>query len=228
MQPYFFPYIGYFQLMNAVDEFVIYDNIQFAKKGWVNRNRILVNGKDEYITVPLKKDSDYLNIVDRQLAASWDSDKKKILSRIKESYRKAPFFNEIFQFIEELFSFEAKNLFDFLFYALEGTKSKLGIATPLIVSSNIPINHTLKAQDKVLEIVNARNGNIYINPIGGTELYDKNTCQTKGIDLQFLKANEISYLQFKNVFVPFLSIIDIMMFNSKEKIDLLLLDYTLH
>lgn len=77
MQPYFFPYIGYFQLMNAVDTFVIYDNIEFTKKGWINRNRILVNGKDVFITVPLKKDSDYLEIRERCLAESWEAEKKK-------------------------------------------------------------------------------------------------------------------------------------------------------
>src|SRR4030042_5533275 len=93
MQPYFLPYIGYFQLMNAVDEFVIYDNIEFSKKGWINRNRILVNGKDSYITIPLKKDSDYLDVRDRYLAETWSSEKIKMLKRIIGSYRKAPRFD---------------------------------------------------------------------------------------------------------------------------------------
>ena len=88
MQPYLFPYIGYFQLMNAVDEFVIYDNIEFTKKGWINRNRILVNGRDSFITVPLKKDSDYLDVRDRYLADSWPSERVTILYRIKQSYRR--------------------------------------------------------------------------------------------------------------------------------------------
>ena len=82
MQPYFFPYIGYFQLMNAVDEFVVYDNIEFTKKGWINRNRILVNGKDAFITISLKKDSDYLDVRDRYLADSWSSDRVKMLNRM--------------------------------------------------------------------------------------------------------------------------------------------------
>jgi hypothetical protein len=92
MQPYFFPYIGYFQLINAVEEFVIYDNIEFTKKGWINRNRILVNGADSYISLPLKKDSDFLHVKDRFLADTWDQDRKKMLNRITESYRKAPFY----------------------------------------------------------------------------------------------------------------------------------------
>ncbi len=78
MQPYFFPYIGYFQLINTVDEFVVYDNIEFTKKGWINRNRILVNGKDEYITLPIKKDSDFLHVKDRFLAETWSKDSAKM------------------------------------------------------------------------------------------------------------------------------------------------------
>ena len=87
MQPYIFPYIGYFQLINAVDKFVVYDNIKFTKKGWVNRNRILVNGKDEYITLPLKKDSDFLNILQRVLSDTFNEERNKILRKIKASYK---------------------------------------------------------------------------------------------------------------------------------------------
>ena len=105
MQPYFFPYIGYFQLMNAVDEFVVYDNIEFTKKGWINRNRILVNGKDFYITLPIKHDSDYLYIIDRLLADTWPIERKKMLNRIIESYRKAPNFNVVFSVIEKVLLF---------------------------------------------------------------------------------------------------------------------------
>ena len=86
MQPYFFPYIGYFQLINSVDEFIIYDNIQYTKKGWINRNRILVNEKDQLITLSIKKDSDYLDIVKRELSETWDKDKNKMINIIKSSY----------------------------------------------------------------------------------------------------------------------------------------------
>ncbi len=92
MQPYFLPYIGYFQLINAVDKFVIYDNIEFTKKGWINRNRILVNGKDEFISLPITKASDFLHANQRYLASNFENEKNKILRKIKESYRKAPYF----------------------------------------------------------------------------------------------------------------------------------------
>ena len=228
MQPYLFPYIGYFQLINAVDEFIIYDNIQFTKKGWINRNRILVNGTDEYITIPLKKDSDFLDIKDRYLSQEWLNERKKILNRITESYRKASHFNIIYPIIERIMMYEDKNLFAFIFNSLKELNQYLDIKTPLIVSSIISINHDLKAENKVIELCKARKAKTYINPIGGVELYDKKTFNNKGLELKFLKANNITYPQFKNDFVSFLSIIDVMMFNSLEDIKLIInKDYNL-
>src|ERR1700749_4655397 len=113
MQPYLFPYIGYYQLINAVDEFVVYDNIEFTKKGWINRNRILVNGGDAYITLPLKKDSDYLHVCQRYLADTWPAERKKMLNRITESYRKSPFFELAFPVLEQCVMFDDHNLFNF-------------------------------------------------------------------------------------------------------------------
>jgi hypothetical protein len=218
MQPYLFPYIGYFQLMNTVDEFIIYDNIQFTKKGWINRNRILVNGVDAYITLPLKKDSDYLDIKDRFLSDEWTNERKKTLNRITESYRKAPQFNFVCPIIESILMYEERNLFSYIFNSLKEINQYLNIKTPLIISSSIPINHDLKAENKVIELCKARKATLYINPIGGVELYSKEDFKNVGLELQFLKANNITYTQFKNDFVPFLSIIDVMMFNQKEKV----------
>ncbi len=218
MQPYLFPYIGYFQLMNAADEFVVYDNIQFSKKGWINRNRILVNGEDAYITLPLKKDSDYLDVKDRWLAETWVADRKKILNRINESYKKAPCFNMAYQIIENSFLLEENNLFKFILHSLNLVKEYLEIKTPLIISSSIAIDHALKSENKVIEICKARKAAGYINPIGGIELYKKENFKEQGINLNFIKTGDVIYSQFKNKFVPFLSIIDVMMFNSKEEI----------
>ncbi|HBA54164.1 WbqC family protein [Syntrophorhabdus aromaticivorans] len=227
MQPYFFPYIGYFQLMNAVDEFVVYDNIEFTKKGWINRNRILANGKDYFVTIPLKKDSDYLDVRDRCLADSWPSGRAKMLNRMKEAYRKAPQFDVVYPVIERCLHFEDANLFNFIFYTLTQVKAYLGISTFFIKSSAIPIDHTLKAEKKVIAICKARNADVYVNPIGGIELYTKDEFKNQGIDLYFLKADGFEYKQFNNGFIPWLSIIDVMMFNSKETITNMLMQYSL-
>ena len=219
MQPYFFPYIGYFQLMNAVDEFVVYDNIEFTKKGWINRNRILVGGQDSFITLPLKKDSDYFDVRERFLADSWPSDRMKMLNRIRESYRKAPQFGSVYPLIEKCILFKDDNLFNFILNSLSQTKEYLDIRTPFIVSSTITVDHDLKAEKKVIAICKARNADVYINPVGGVQLYNKDDFKNECIDLHFLKANDFEYKQFENKFVPWLSIIDVMMFNAKKEIN---------
>ena len=227
MQPYFFPYIGYFQLINAVDEFVVYDNIKYTKKGWINRNRILVNGKDSYITISLKKASDSLDIRERFLADTWIVDRKKVLNRIQESYRKAPYFKMVYPLVEDCILFEEKNLFSFIYNSLININKYLEIPTNLVVSSTLSIDHKLKAAEKVLAICKNRKADIYINPIGGIELYKKDVFKNQGIDLHFIKTYDFVYSQFENKFVPLLSIIDVMMFNSKKEIKIMLELFTL-
>ncbi len=228
MQPYFFPYIGYFQLINAVDEFVIYDNIEFTKKGWINRNRILVNGKDTVISLPLKKDSDYLHVSDRFLADTWGMERNKMLNRITESYRKAPYFKETYLLLEKCVMYDDRNLFNFILHSVQTIMQYMNIYTKLVVSSSIPIENELKSIDKVMAICKQRGSDIYINPIGGLELYDKESFNKNGINLQFLKANNITYTQFNNEFIPFLSIIDVLMFNNKEELKSNLNSYSLY
>ena len=228
MQPYFFPYIGYFQLMNIVDEFVVYDNIQYTKKGWINRNRILLNGKEQFLTIPLKKGSDFLHVKDRKLSENWDSDRVHIINRIKASYSKAPFFKDVFPLIEDCLMYKNNNLFDFVFYSITSIKNYLNISTKLIISSNLTIDHNLKSEDKVISICKFKNAFIYINPIGGQQLYNSKKFNDNGINLSFLKANIFEYKQFNNKFIPFLSMIDVLMFNSKElAIDIIKKDFLL-
>src|SRR2546421_3494048 len=99
MQPYFFPYIGYFQLISSVDLFIIYDDIKYTKKGWINRNRFLRNGADCVFTVPVRKDSDFLDVKDRLLAR--DFDRIKLVNQLREAYRRAPHFDEAFPIVEK-------------------------------------------------------------------------------------------------------------------------------
>jgi len=220
-------YIGYFQLINSVDKFIIYDNIQYIKKGWINRNRILVNGKDQLITLPIKKDSDYLNVVERELSESWGKDKVKMLNIIKSSYSKAPYFQETFELISKCLNNTEVNLFKFIYDSIVLINDHLEIKTPIVISSTIDANHTLKSQDKVLSLCKEQNADIYINSIGGVELYDKEVFKQNNIELNFIKSNPLQYKQFNNEFVSWLSIVDVMMFNSKEQIKEYLNSYTL-
>jgi hypothetical protein len=227
MQPYLFPYIGYFQLINSVDEFVIYDNIQYTKKGWINRNRILVDNKYQLFTIPLQKDSDYLNIIDRKIAGSWVEDRKKLVNVLKSSYNKAPYFKEVFELVQECLLCDKNNLFEFILNSLNKINLYLEINTPIILSSTINIDHNLKSQNKVLSICEAQKATTYVNAIGGTELYNKEIFKLKNINLNFIKSEKIEYNQFNGNFISWLSIIDVMMFNSKDKIKEYLNSYTL-
>ena len=227
MQPYLFPYLGYFQLINAVDKMVIYDNIEYTRKGWINRNRILLDGKDKFFTIPVKKDSDFLNIRERYLADNSEIKIRKILAQISNSYRKAPFFKEIYPVLERLFLSGKKNLFDYVFNTISEICTLLELKTELIISSELKMDHDLKAEQKVLEINRILNSDIYINPIGGTELYDKENFKNKGVELLFIKSKPILYDQSDNEFTECLSIIDVLMFNDLNKVKSFLNEFEL-
>lgn len=216
MQPYFFPYIGYFQLIAAVDVFIVYDNIKYTKKGWINRNRILQNGKDTLFSLALKSDSDHLDIYKRELAV--DFNRNKLLNQFKGGYQRAPYFEQTFPLIEKIVQYEEKNLFHFLHYSIVKTCEHLGIKTKINISSDIAIDHNLKNQDKVLALCKAAGADVYLNSIGGIELYAKESFQEHGIKLKFIKSEPFEYVQFGGSFVPWLSIIDVMMFNQLDTI----------
>jgi len=216
MQPYFFPYIGYFQLIAAVDMFIVYDNIKYTKKGWINRNRMLQNGKDMMFSLPLKGDSDTLDVCERELAADFNRD--KLLNQFKGAYRRAPYFAQTLPLVEQIVWYEEANLFHFLHHSIVKTCEHLGITTEIGISSGIAIDHDLKNQNKVLALCEAVGATTYVNAIGGMELYSKETFREKGIELKFIQSKPFEYPQFSHAFMPWLSIIDVMMFNSKEEI----------
>ncbi len=225
MQPYFVPYIGYFQLINAVDQFVIYDNIKYTKKGWINRNRILVDGQDEYITLPIRKDSDFLNIDQRKLADSYTSEKNKILRKLAYAYRKAPHYDAVYALMELILEKPGNNLFEFIYDSVLVICKFLAINTKFVISSSLTIDHKLKSQERVIAICKALHTTTYINPLGGFELYSKEIFAENNIELKFLQSGSIYYSQFKNEFIGSLSIIDALMFNSKEDIRKYLRDF---
>ena len=225
MQPYFFPYLGYWQLINAVDTYVVYDDVAYIKGGWINRNNILINGKPSLVTLPLESSSSFKNIKDINIT----SNKKqidKIIKSIKMAYAKAPYYEEVMQLIENLIT-NSRNIAELNYKSILDINNYLNINTEIILSSTINKDNSLRAQDKVIHINKILGSDIYINAIGGQELYDKDEFKKEGIELKFLKMGDIKYQQFKNDFVPNLSIIDILMFNSPDAIKEMLNEYEL-
>jgi hypothetical protein len=220
MQPYFLPYLGYWQLLSLVDTFVIYDNIQYTKKGWINRNRFLQNGQAAVFTVPLKSDAEGLDVVQRSVAD--DFDRAKLLNRLKGAYQKAPFFAEVFALAETVVGCRERNLFEYLRHSVERVAEHLRIDTPIVVSSTLEIDHSLRGEEKVIALCKALGASGYVNPLGGLGLYSKEAFSAQGIELKFLKMREHSYPQLGAPFVSSLSILDVMMFNSRERIAQLL------
>lgn len=222
MQPYLFPYIGYFQLFNAVNEFVIYDDIQYIKGGWINRNNILIGGQKTLFTIALHDASPNKMINEIEIK----DDFIKLLKTINMAYSKAPYKNEVMQLLNEICSFEDKNLARFIGNSIICIANYIGLEeTKVVYSSDLNKNSSLKAQDKVINICKNLEATTYINAIGGRELYDKETFKKNGIELQFIKPQAREYKQFKKEYVPALSIIDVMMFNSPIEIREMLNDY---
>ena len=227
MQPYFCAYIGYYQLINSVDKFVICDDMQYTKRGWFNRNRILDNGTDRLFTIPIKKDKRFLNVNLRFLADNSIKERNRILKQIQILYKKAPFFSQNYPLVRRFFLQEINNLFDFIHFSVVELCSKLDIKTQIILSSSLDIDPKLKSQDRIIEMCKHLKTSTYINPVGGKELYDKEVFKREGIDLKFIKSKYIEYLQFERKFVPWLSIIDVLMFNDIEQVKSYLEEYDL-
>ena len=223
MQPYFFPYLGYWPLLANVEKYVVYDDATYIKGGWINRNNFLINGQKNLLTMRLEKASSYTLIKDIAIK----DDFVKFLKTIEMGYKKAPFFEDIFRLLKDICQCPDKKLGQFLFNSHIKICEYLGIDTELILSSSFDKHTELKGKDKVISICKQLGADEYINAIGGQELYDKKEFAENGIRLNFLQANLREYRQLKNEFVAGLSIIDIMMFNSKEEIKEMLNDFIL-
>ena len=216
MQPYFLPYLGYFQLLEAVDIFVLYDNIQYTKKGWINRNRLLQNTKSSGFSIPIKKGSDYLNVCDRSIATAFNP--RKLLNQISGAYKRSPYFEETYPLIKEIVFEKEENLFLYIHNSILKVCDHLGLNTKIKISSNISIDHGLKNQEKVLSFCKEEQASKYVNPIGGRDLYARERFEKDGIALKFLDPTPLVYSQFGDSFVPNLSILDVMMFNSTSSV----------
>ena len=229
MQPYFFPYLGYWQLLNYVDKYVLYDDIQFIKSGYVNRNAFLMNGEAQRFTINLVKDSDQKYICERSVSTIWrEKDSKKFLRQVEQSYRKyAPLYASVYPILEKIVNYENNNLFEYVAHSIQEICAYIGITTPIIASSTLD-HKDYAGEEKVLEICRLLDAEIYVNAIGGKSLYHQDRFAARLVELKFLKANLTPYPQGKaGRFVPYLSILDILMWNDSAAVGQLLNDFSL-
>lgn len=222
MQPYFIPYLGYFQLMDAVDKYVVYDDVNYINRGYINRNSILINGEAKRIVLPLKEASQNKLINEIELFNP-EEEMKKLYRMFQFAYAKAPYCKQVLELLGEILFVKEKNLALFLFHSLKLISKYMDMKTELILSSSLEKDCSLKAEHKIYHICKIMKATQYYNPAGGTALYNKSEFEKRGMELLFLEKNkDITYKQYGNAFVDNLSIIDVMMFNSKEECQMLL------
>lgn len=223
MQPYLFPYLGYYQLVNAVDKFVFYDDVTFIKGGYINRNNILANGKAQRFTIPVKAGSS--NKLINEL--KFDDNVTKALKSIEQHYKKSSYFNEVFPIIHSVLTDENRCVGHICSSSVISIFNYLGINKEFYSSSEIEYDRKLSAANKLIEMSNVLGARDYINSPGGRSLYDKEFFSKNDINLSFIDMLPCEYLQSNSTFVPNLSIIDVLMWNSKSQVISLLDKYRL-
>lgn len=228
MQPYFLPYIGYFQLINSVDKFVVYDDVSYIKGGWINRNYILSNGKKLLVTLPLSDASSFVTIdkteIDKENLPHW---LKKFGKTLAMSYQKAPFYETVSSMLLSCLHGRYNSISEINVSLLSAICQYLQVGTEIVPHSERYVNNSLRGQDRVIDICVKEKADVYINSIGGRALYDKESFAHRSIMLLFLNPKGIRYQQHKNEFVESLSIVDVLMFNSREKVQEYLNEYEL-
>lgn len=228
MQPYFMPYIGYFQLIKIVDKFIFYDDVTFIKQGWINRNKILINNQAKMFSIPLSNASSHVLIKDVLISEiAYQKWRKSFLNSIVFSYKKAKNYSKINALIEKILEKRPETISELAIKSVVEVAKYLDLKTEFQICSDVYSNTYLSGQNRVLDICINEKAITYINPVGGMELYSKSVFQEKNIELFFIKANKSVYPQFSEEFVPFLSIIDVLMFNDLEDIHKQLDNFTL-
>ncbi len=227
MQPYFFPYLGYFQLVQAADHFVLYDDVKFIKKGWINRNRISNHNRIFWIRVPIQKLSQNKTI--RETLIAWDAGfSSKLIVQLHSSYKKAPYFNQVISIIEHVIYKKPSNLAEFAGESVISVFEYLGIKKNIYYSSQLEDCEKCGRVERLISITNYFDDSTYINPINGRSLYDKNVFAQQNIDLRFLMPELPEYSDnSRKRFIPGLSIIDILMWNDVQSVRDMLTCYTL-
>jgi hypothetical protein len=229
MQPYFFPYIGYFQLIQAADRFILFDDVQYIRHGWINRNRILKPADGvQYIIMPLA--SHARNTLIRDIsAADVESSKDRILRQIEHYKKTAPFYKPVRALIGDCFAAAHISITEMNAAYLKATCDYIGIDYKIEISSQMRFDYSgvQNAGEWALSMSEQLQATTYINPVSGMELFDKTRFEQSNIRIQFLQPVIKEYDQRRKQFEPGLSIIDVMMFNEPAVIKNLLNDYQL-
>jgi hypothetical protein len=218
MQPYWFPYLGYFQLIAAADTFVLGDDLQYIKDGWINRNRILAAGQPWMFSLPLKKAPHGLTINQRDLADDVEQTHGKLLKTLALNYARAPQSDAIMPLLEKILLNPERNLARALEFSIRELCAFLAIDTPILRASDLAISDIQDKQDRVIKTMKQLGGERFLNPIGGLDLYEETLFKRNGIELRFHRMSALSYPQFKGPFVANLSIIDVLMFNPVDQV----------
>lgn len=186
MQPYFLPHPGYFQLLAAADRFVVFDDVAFITRGWINRNRILLNGREHRFTIPLQRASQNRLIREIELVADrpWRDD---LLKTFRQAYRRASHFEEFFPVLRAIVHCEERNLAAYLLHSLRRISDYVGLRAEIIPTSSVYQNAELKGEERILDICRQEEAETYLNAIGGTELYTARKFAERGIELRFVK-----------------------------------------
>jgi hypothetical protein len=223
MQPYFFPYIGYFQLIQAADRFFVCDEVQYIRHGWINRNRISSNSPEgfSYIIMPVKKHAHTAAIKTIQCVDGNDW-KEKILTQI-QVYKKAPHYREVQKFLQHCFQHRHTGVSNLNVYFLQQTVQYIGLNKTIEVHEEGRKQYTDR-NERPVDICKENEAAAYINMIGGKALYDKDFFTANGIALSFLQPVVQPYLQ-PGAFVPGLSVIDAMMYNTPAELRMMIADH---
>ena len=227
MQPYIFPYIGYFHLIEASSIFVVYDDVHYIRRGWINRNRILNNDQAYLFTVPVSKASQNRLIYETPLAidSKWQD---KFYKRLTYSYRRAPFFPDVLELIYSVFGKACTAVSDLAIESILAVYEYLGIPVNLTKSSICsPNSKGIGRADRLIQITKSLEYDAYVNSPGGKQLYMKDYFFSKGVMLAFVKSKPIEYKQYSERFVPWLSIIDVLMFNDRKRVKDFFAEYLL-
>jgi hypothetical protein len=225
MQPYFYPYIGYFQMIYAVNKFIFYDDVQFIERGWINRNYLLSKEGRQLFTIPLKQYSlgDSINIIEVAGNSNW---KDSLLKTIYLTYKRAPNFEIIYNIIDSTLKIETSIISDYCIASIISVYNYLKINREFISSSEINYNRTASKTEKIISILESEKASELILPPGSIDLYSKEQFNVPAYFI--IPSDDISYKQFsKTRFEKNLSIIDILMFCDLEIIFKLLNFYSL-